>query len=139
MTGTLGKLHHLAICVSDLERARAFYTPVLGRFGYQAPVLMEDRFYFYAGPGGGIGIWPARQNAPNVPHDMYSPGLHHLCFAADSRADVDSFHAHLQDHGIEVLDAPAEYDYMPGYYSLFFLDPDGIKLELCHTPDFPPA
>jgi glyoxylase I family protein len=37
----------------------------------------------------------------------------------------------------EVIDAPAEYDYLPGYYAVYFLDPDGMKLEVAHTPGFP--
>jgi hypothetical protein len=27
-----------------------------------------------------------------------------------------------------------EYDYEPGYYAVFFADPDGMKLELVHVP-----
>jgi len=34
------------------------------------------------------------------------------------------------------FDEPAEYDYTPGYYAVFFADPDGIKLELVHEPRF---
>ena len=30
---------------------------------------------------------------------------------------------------------PEEYGYAPGYYPVFFYDPDGIKLEVVHTPD----
>ena len=26
-------------------------------------------------------------------------------------------------------------DYSPGYYAVFFYDPDGIKLEILHLPD----
>ena len=29
---------------------------------------------------------------------------------------------------------PAEYEYMPGYFAVFFYDPDGIKLEIKHCP-----
>ena len=29
---------------------------------------------------------------------------------------------------------PQEYAYMPGYYAVFFYDPDGIKLEIGHIP-----
>jgi len=28
----------------------------------------------------------------------------------------------------------ADYDYRPGYYAVFFTDPDGLKLELVHVP-----
>jgi len=36
--------------------------------------------------------------------------------------------------GATILDAPAEYDYTPGYYAVFFADPDGLKLEVVHEP-----
>ena len=29
---------------------------------------------------------------------------------------------------------PAEYGYTPGYYAVFFADPDGIKLEVVFEP-----
>jgi hypothetical protein len=32
-----------------------------------------------------------------------------------------------------VLDTPAEYDYEPGYYAVFFSDPDDMKLEFVHV------
>lgn len=67
-------------------------------------------------------------------HDRRAPGFHHLAFHADDRADVDAFHRFLQESGIPVLDPPAEYDYTPGYYAVFFADPDGLKLELVFEP-----
>ena len=34
-----------------------------------------------------------------------------------------------------ILDPPADYPaYGPGYYALFFADPDGLKLEFVHFP-----
>ncbi|HEY3946869.1 MAG TPA: hypothetical protein VGL78_16710 [Solirubrobacteraceae bacterium] len=27
-----------------------------------------------------------------------------------------------------------EYGYAPGYYAVFFYDPDGVKLEVVHVP-----
>ena len=35
-----------------------------------------------------------------------------------------------------VLSGPAGHDYTPGYYAVFFTDPDGIKLELLHRPTY---
>ena len=36
------------------------------------------------------------------------------------------------------LDPPAEYPlYAPGYYAVFFADPDGLKLEFVHMPNPP--
>jgi hypothetical protein len=40
----------------------------------------------------------------------------------------------LQSIGTEIETEPREYDYVPGYYAVFFYDPSGIKLELVHKP-----
>jgi catechol 2,3-dioxygenase-like lactoylglutathione lyase family enzyme len=69
---------------------------------------------------------------------MFAPGLHHFAFNADSRADVDRFHRLLVERDVEILDPPASYDYEPGYYAVFFKDPNGLKLELVHVPQATP-
>ena len=61
-------------------------------------------------------------------------GLHHLAFEADSRAAVDERARWLRERGVEIESGPQEYDYLPGYYAVFFYDPDGIKLEILHAP-----
>jgi catechol 2,3-dioxygenase-like lactoylglutathione lyase family enzyme len=63
-------------------------------------------------------------------------GLHHLAFSAESREQVDAFHRDvLLPVRATVLDPPQIWpQYSEGYYALFFLGPDGIKLELAHTP-----
>jgi hypothetical protein len=43
------------------------------------------------------------------------------------------FHALLVETNAQLLDAPAEYQYQPGYYA-YFSDPDGLKLEVVHIP-----
>ena len=45
----------------------------------------------------------------------------------------------MAEAGARVLDPPAEYPaYAPGYYAVFFGDPDGIKLEVAHIPSHNP-
>jgi len=71
-------------------------------------------------------------------HDRYSPGLHHVAFSAASRDDVDRLHRLLVEISATVLDPPAEYpQYAPGYYAVFFADPDGLKFEFVHMPHEP--
>ena len=57
-----------------------------------------------------------------------------VAFRAPSRAAVDELHARLVGLGVTILDAPAEYPYTPGYYAVFFADPDGMKLEYVFSP-----
>jgi predicted lactoylglutathione lyase len=44
-----------------------------------------------------------------------------------SRADVDALQAHLEVQGAAIVDPAGEY--YDDYYAVFFLDPDGMKLE----------
>ena len=49
--------------------------------------------------------------------------------------NADAFARLLRDMGATIESGPADQpDYGEGYYAVFFLDPDGIKLELAHTP-----
>lgn len=133
----LGFPHHIDLTVCDLEKSVEFYEAVLGELGFRrtdtysgdAPCWMHGRLGDIVFS---IALHGARDGAR---HNRYASGLHHLAFGADSRAAVDRFHRFLLDRGIEVLDAPAEYDYTSGYYAVFFADPDGIKLELVYEPN----
>ena len=51
-----------------------------------------------------------------------------------AKEEVDAFFAFLVENDLAILDPPAEYDYAPGYYAVFFADPDGMKLELVYEP-----
>jgi catechol 2,3-dioxygenase-like lactoylglutathione lyase family enzyme len=133
----LGAINHVALTVSDLERSEAFYNTLLEFLGYEQAENIPQ-LILWASPNGVITISPSHPESPNQKHDRYSPGLHHLAFSADDREQVDQLYQLLVERGVEILDPPAEYDYMPGYYALYFLDPDGIKLELTHIPNWPP-
>ncbi|MDM9379997.1 VOC family protein [Chlorogloeopsis sp. ULAP01] len=133
----LGAINHIALTVSNLERSEAFYNLLLGFIGYEQAEKTEQ-LILWASSNGVITISPSNPKSPNQKHDRYSPGLHHLAFSADSREDVDKLYQKLIEMGVEILDPPFEYDYMPGYYAVYFLDPDGIKLELTHIPNWPP-
>ena len=54
--------------------------------------------------------------------------------SARERADVDGLHGFLTTLGAKIIRAPREDQWAPGYYSILFEDPDGIRLELNHVP-----
>jgi glyoxylase I family protein len=135
-----GFLSHVDLTVTDLTSSVDFYDRVLGRLGYRRldSVGAGAPCWGISDSGGGfftIALKPARPESKAVRHDRYAPGLHHLAFHADSRGDVEDFHGFLLEIGATILDPPAEYDYTPGYYAVFFADPDGIKLEVVFEPD----
>jgi catechol 2,3-dioxygenase-like lactoylglutathione lyase family enzyme len=139
--GPLGsKFSHLDLVVSDLERSLAFYAGLLEPLGWTrlGEIVGEagERVVYRSVPGSftALGLREKRSDAHGVPFDRYAVGLHHLCFDVTSREVVDERAAWLKDQGAKIEGGPREYDYTPGYYAVFFLDPDGIKLELLHRP-----
>ncbi|WP_234179040.1 VOC family protein [Sphingopyxis sp. NFH-91] len=127
-----GLVHHIDLTVRDAARSRIFYDAVLGFLGYRRAADYDhgsdwDRD---GEPFHSIGIVEAHGPGALRSHDRFSPGLHHLAWTAESRADVDALHDLLRSIGAKILDAPADYPrYGPTYYALFFADPDGLKLE----------
>jgi catechol 2,3-dioxygenase-like lactoylglutathione lyase family enzyme len=79
------------------------------------------------------GAPPAKRGAR---FDQEASGLHHFCFRARSRADVDAVHRFLAGEPAARVVHPPEEDarFAPGYYSVLFEDPDGIRVEVNHVP-----
>lgn len=128
-------LNHVDLVVSSLERSLPFYRDLLAPLGYHRISEVEgergETIWYLGGPGSAIGL---RQAQALGGYDRYRVGLHHLAFEAVSRGTVDERHAWLVSSGAEVETPPQEYSYVPGYYAVFFYDPDGIKLEIVHMP-----
>jgi catechol 2,3-dioxygenase-like lactoylglutathione lyase family enzyme len=61
-------------------------------------------------------------------------GLHHVCFRARERADVDAVHDFVTARGATIVHPPEDGQWAPGYYSVLFEDPDGIRLEANFVP-----
>jgi len=47
---------------------------------------------------------------------------------------VDEVHALLQSIGAKIIHPPEDGPWAPGYYSVLFEDPDGIRGEVNHVP-----
>jgi len=132
-------INHVDLTVSDVARSRAFYEPIMRYLGYKCVVGSGGDVVFYPDDRTGvpsIALLPAKPEFRDRKADRSMPGLHHLAFNATSREDVDGLYRVLQEIGANVTDPPAVY-YQPDYYAVFFLDPDGIKLEFAHTPSMP--
>ncbi|MGH6613065.1 VOC family protein [Sphingomonas sp.] len=132
-----GGFHHIDLNVSDLTAAKAVYGPVLEFLGYTQVKDSNGCEWDLTidGRGASLGLRPCDPALSGHRHERYAPGLHHLAWRADSRADLDALHQLLVARGITVLDPPAHYpQYSGDYYAVFFEDPDGMKLEVVHAP-----
>jgi catechol 2,3-dioxygenase-like lactoylglutathione lyase family enzyme len=92
-----------------------------------------ETIYYLNGPGSSLGLRQATTESEG-PYDRYRVGLHHIAFEVASRAAVDERAEWLRVNGAEIESGPQAYWYQPGYYAVFFYDPDGLKLELVHVP-----
>jgi glyoxylase I family protein len=136
-----GSISHLALTASDLARSTEFFDKVLGFMGYtrvqvreESQQLMKTRLNAWASPNGSVTLRPAKGDSAHKRHDRDAPGLNHIAFNAEDRADVERMHSLLKEMGAQIFDPPAEYPYFPGYFAVYLADPDGVKFEFVHWP-----
>jgi catechol 2,3-dioxygenase-like lactoylglutathione lyase family enzyme len=137
------KLSHVDLVVSSVDRSLAFYRELLEPIGWTGLRQLRgergEPIFYLSVPGAGVaalGLRGKQSDAHQVPYDRYAIGIHHLCFDVPSRELVDERARWLLAQNATIESGPAEYDYTPGYYAVFFYDPDGIKLELLHRPTY---
>jgi glyoxylase I family protein len=132
-------IHHVDLVATSIERSLPFYRDLLGPLGWTDVSEVEgergETIWYITGPGTSLGLRRRQSDANPVPYDRYGVGVHHVCFEVDSRAVVDERAEWLRTRGVEIESGPKEYGYLPGYYAVFFYDPDGLKLELVHVPE----
>jgi len=131
-----GGVHHVDLVVSSIERSLPFYRELLGPLGWHGIGEVEgergETIWYLTGRETSLGLREAQSESGPV--DRYTPGLHHLAFEVASRAVVDERAQWLVSAGAVFESEPQEYTYLPGYYAVFFYDPDGIKLEILTVP-----
>jgi glyoxylase I family protein len=138
-----GNISHIALSVSDLERSTAFYDRVFEFIGFKRVEVpestqqaMKTRLQAWVGQGYSVSIRPSKGDFARRLHDRNAPGINHMAFAAKDRSDVEQLHELLKQMGATILNAPAEYPYSPGYFAVYFTDPDGLKFEFAYAPSY---
>jgi len=124
---------HTFFTVSDFDRARAFYSQLLPFLGMK-PVMDIAGAYYCVGGRTAVGIREAPEDKRAEGFDQGRAGLHHLCFRSRTREGVDESFEFLKALGAEIVHGPEEAMWAPGYYSVLFEDPDGIRLEINFVP-----
>jgi catechol 2,3-dioxygenase-like lactoylglutathione lyase family enzyme len=121
-------VHHVALLSSDVERTVEFYQDVLE---FPLTEMFENRdyggsthFFFDIGNGNALAFFdmPALDLGP---YAEVLGGLHHLAISVEPER-----WRHLKD---KLDGAGVSYDHVSGA-SLYFRDPDGVRLELISDP-----
>jgi catechol 2,3-dioxygenase-like lactoylglutathione lyase family enzyme len=122
-------LDHVGFAVADYERSKAFYEKALAPLGLK--LLME-----FSGASAAFGKDDGER--PSFFIEAHGEPVHgrlHIALRADSRAQVDAFHAAAIEAGGTDNGAPGVRWYHPHYYGGYVLDPEGNNIEaVCHQP-----
>lgn len=118
------QVHHIVLRVSDFQRAKHFYTEILG---FEIVLEQENLFIFFAG-NTAIGIkGPENETPVQDVFDPYRVGLDHLALAAENleelhRVAKELNNAHIENTGVKT-DPTLNKKYVA------FKDPDRISWE----------
>lgn len=122
-------IDHIYLTVSDLSMSEKFYDVVMGILGFrkgQFQIDAEQHIQYYNRQFGVV-LRPARSAGQ---HNPYTPGLHHFCLRVEGEKEVQEAATRLEEKGISVSEPKRYPEYAPDYFSVFFSDPDGIRLEI---------
>jgi len=119
-------IDHLAVSVSDFAKSKSFYAPLMEFLGFDVEAEYEGMMGW---ANGKTLFWIAAADAQGKKHKYRKGdvGFHHYAFRLRSRKDVDALQTFLESQGATIVDPAGEY--YNDYYAVFFLDPDGMKLE----------
>ena len=124
---------HAMLTVSNFAACAPFYRELLGHMGLK-PVIDSDGMLYCVGGRTAVGIMRAEEKFAAERFEQFRVGLHHLCFRVRQREDIDELHDFVKGLGAKIVHPPEEGAYAPGYYSVLFEDPDGIRLEANFVP-----
>ena len=145
----VGRIYHVGLTVSDLERSIAFYRDVLG-LEFQGEIFMEgeetDKMFrrvnckarvAYLNGSKAVEAPPVEliqfvnNEVKKVPSDLFTTSISEVCFYTD---DIDSAYKHLVDNNVECLSERQYFDFRADGFgesrAFYFRDPDGIILEM---------
>jgi len=135
MSVSVNGIAHVQLTVNDPARCLPFWERLCHFLEMQTLIKGESVLYCI-GSRTGILVRGAPADKAAVPFDQDRSGLHHFCFRARSREDVDAVHRFLVDElAARIIHPPEDGpQFAPGYYSVLFEDPDGIRVEVNYVP-----
>ena len=121
------RLDHIDLRVKDYDRAYQFYSRILPVIGFTCDRSEGNWATFYSAGGNEVSDFFGFTVDPN-----HRPNETRVAFCAENRKELDDLAHLVREAGAQNIEGPELCaDYSPGYYAVFFEDPDGNKLEIC--------
>jgi len=118
---------HIDLRVKNRDVAQRFYSQILPAIGFRVDKSGERWGLFEAEGGVGVDFFGFEEETD------HQPNANRIAFWAPSREAVDNAAKVVREAGGKNIEGPELcVEYSPGYYAVFFEDPDGNKLEICH-------
>ncbi|MBW2294635.1 MAG: VOC family protein [Deltaproteobacteria bacterium] len=136
MSIELNGIAHIQLTVRDPAACVPFWEK-LCNFLEMKTLIKGDNIIYCIGSRTGILVRGAEpEDKPDdLAFDQWRAGLHHFCLRARQREDVDAIHDFVSGElAAHVVHPPREDGFAPGYYSVLFEDPEGIRVEVNHIP-----
>ena len=119
-------IDHLSVRVGNFAKSKAFYGRLFEFLGFKVLGEYDDAMGWSNGKTRfWIGLADAKGRKKT--HRTGDVGFHHYAFELRSRREVDALQEFVKALGAKIVDPAGEY--YEDYYAVFFLDPDGLKLE----------
>jgi len=116
---------HIDLRVPRLADVTAFYESLLPALGFtRRKDVVEGWLEFEAEGEQTTEFFGITESAAHIVNE------NRLAFWAETAADVDRIAKVATSVGARNVEGPM--DYAPGYYAVFFEDPSGNRLEVCH-------
>src|SRR5258705_7786506 len=96
---------HIQLTVNNLQKAMPFYEKVLGFLGMK-PVAKAPNGLYMIGGRTAVAITRSSEENRKYEFDQRRVGLHHLCFRARTREDIDILHTFLLENKVKVIHPP---------------------------------
>ena len=117
---------HIDLRVKNRAAAQEFYGQVLPAIGFRVDKSGQEWGLFEADGGKAVDFFGFTEEADHRPNG------NRIAFWAESRDAVDKVAEVVRKAGGRNIEGPELcVEYSPGYYAVFFEDPDGNKLEVC--------
>lgn len=127
----MNPFQHIDLRVNDLEQAWIFYSRIMPALGFEMGHQGESFNDFTAD-----GKFPNRAWFGFTEDRQHRPNANRIAFWVETRSRVDELGQLLEAAGALNISGPrACPDYSPTYYAVFFEDPFGNCLEICHRED----